>query len=354
MSAPLPLCVIGAGQIGLRHIEVATASAEVSLTAVIEPSDARRDELAAQGFPLVASPGDAPPETAAAVIATPTPDHFATAMACLARGWHVLLEKPVATTPDEARQLEAEAAARGLRLFTGHHRRCHPFATEARTAIAGLGDLVGLSGTWSLRKHAAYYDVPWRRAPGAGPLMTNLTHEGDLLAFLLGPIAEVTAFSSSATRGLEVEDTAALAFRFESGALGSFLISDAGASPWSFEAGTGENPDLATSGQDYIRLTGTQGALEFPSLTRWSASGTGEVEWRKPLARTTGPAHRRVDPLAEQIRRFAAACAGAEDDVLCTAAEGRAALEVTLAAILSAREGRSVRPAQVPGDFRGF
>ena len=49
MSAQLPLCVVGGGSIGMRHIEVAQASDRVRLTAVVEAYETRRKELAAIG-----------------------------------------------------------------------------------------------------------------------------------------------------------------------------------------------------------------------------------------------------------------------------------------------------------------
>ncbi|MBY6048834.1 Gfo/Idh/MocA family oxidoreductase [Vannielia litorea] len=353
MTTSLPLCIIGAGSIGMRHVEVATASPEVRITAIVEPHAPRRDELAAQGLNAVATLDDVPAETRAAIIATPTQDHAASAHACLSRGWAVLVEKPTAATLDEARALVADAGAKGLLLFTGHHRRCHPFSIAARDALAEIGDLVGVQGIWSLRKHNTYYDVDWRRAPGAGPLLTNLTHEIDLLRFLIGDMTEATALLSSARRGFVIEDTAAVAFRFANGALGSFLISDAGASPWSFEAASYENPAIAGSGEDYIRITGTEGALAFPSLTRWGRSGPGEIEWSKPLAPVPGQRFERIDPLLAQIERFAAVVAGGEDSVLCTGADGIAAMEMTLAAALSGKAGKPITPADVPGDYTG-
>ncbi|MDQ2088881.1 Gfo/Idh/MocA family protein [Marimonas arenosa] len=353
MTAPLPVAIIGAGSIGMRHVEVALACPATEIAAVVEPDEALRHRLAQQGLPVVASLDDVPGDTRAAVVATPTPDHHASTLACLDRGWPVIVEKPIAATLDAARDLVATADRLGLPLVTGHHRRCHPFAPAARAALTEIGDLVGVQGFWSLRKHDSYYDAPWRRVPGAGPLMTNLSHEIDLLCFLVGDIDEVTALASSARRGLVIEDTAALSFRFANGALGSFLISDAGASPWAFEAATAENPAIAASDQDYVRFTGTSGALEFPSLTLWTRSGPGEIEWSKPLARRPGPAFARVDPLHEQISRFATVVAGAEDSVLCTAAEGVKALEMTLATALSAHSGRPVKAGEVPGDFSG-
>ena len=135
MTAPLPLCVIGAGLIGLRHIEVAMASDRIRLTAVVESHAPTRDRLARQGLPTCARLDDLPTETRAAVIATPTPTHRALALDCLGRGLAVLAEKPLAGTLDDARAMIAAAEAQGLPLVTGHHRRCHPFSTAARDAL---------------------------------------------------------------------------------------------------------------------------------------------------------------------------------------------------------------------------
>ncbi|EPX78673.1 oxidoreductase, Gfo/Idh/MocA family [Salipiger mucosus DSM 16094] len=345
--------MVGGGSIGMRHIELTQTSEQTRLTAVVEPVEARRAELRDMGLPVVATLDEVPGDTRGAVVATPTPDHATSGASALARGMAVIVEKPVAGTLDDARTLVAAADRAGLPLFTGHHRRCHPFSLQAREALAQIGTLVAVQGCWSLRKHDSYYEAEWRRKPGAGPLMTNLSHEIDLLRFFVGEVEEVTALLSSAARGHEIEDTAALAFRFDSGALGSFLMSDAGASPWSFEAASNENPAIAGSGQDYLRLIGNEGALEFPSLTRWGRGAPGEIEWSKPLARTPGPELAAVDPLLAQVERFAAVVAGGSDDVLCTGADGIAALEMTLAAALSRHRGRPIRRGEVPGDYNG-
>lgn len=353
MSARLPLCVIGAGSIGLRHVEVAGLSDHVELTAVVEPDAAKRAELAGQGLAAVADIDAVPPQTRAAIIASPTQDHRDSALAAVSRGWGVIIEKPVTATLDAAREVIRAADDAGLPLFTGHHRRCHPFSLAARDALKSIGEPVGVQALWSLRKHDTYYDVDWRRQPGAGPLMTNLSHEIDLMRFLLGDVVEVSALLSSARRGFVIEDTASLSMRFGNGALGSVLISDAGASPWSFEAASFENPAIAGSGEDYLRIVGTEGALAFPSLTRWGRSDAGEIEWSKPLRRTDGATFDRIDPLLAQIDRFAAVMAGGQDDVLCSGADGMAALEMTLATALAGKTGKVVRKGDVPGDFNG-
>lgn len=349
MNAALPICVLGGGLVGARHAEVAMASDQVRLTAVVEPDDIRRKALAAQGLPVIASATDVPGDTRAAIIATPTCDHLSCALWALEQGWPVLVEKPITGTMAEAVQLIAAGVCAGQPIIAGHHRRCHPFVPVARKALSQIGSLVGVQGVWSLRKPASYFDPPWRRAPGAGVLMINLIHEIDMLQVLLGGISEVMAMSSTASRGLTVEDTAALSLRFENGTLGSFLISDAGDTPWSFESATGENPGIASSAQDYISIIGTKGALTFPSLTVWKGGGN----WSLPQIRQTPAPLPRIDPLAEQINRFAKVVAGGKDNLLCTFTEGAAALEMTLATALSAQTGRRVKRGEVPSDYDG-
>ena len=348
----LPLVVVGAGSIGQRHIDVATISPAIDLCAVVEPKSDLRERLSKCGLPMVADIDDVPTHAKAAIIATPTADHTSSASRCLDRGMCVLVEKPIAQTIRQASDLIAQSLAHQLPLFVGHHRRCHSFVINAREKIADLGDLVGVQGLWSLRKHDTYYDTPWRTQPGAGPLMTNLSHEVDLLQVLMGNIVKVTALTSSRVRGFNVEDTASVAFEFSSGALGSFLISDAGLSPWAFETGTNENPNIAPSDQDYLRITGTQGALALPSLTGWHANGA-IADWTQPLTKTMIHAAPTVDPLLEQINRFANVVSGGQDDVLCTGQAGLAALSVILATAYSAQRNQPIGPHDVPLDFDG-
>lgn len=320
MTASVPICVIGGGSIGVRHIQCAVASDTVALSAVVEPSARVRAELAAMGLPAVADLDAVPPQTRAAIVATPTPSHAQVAMGCLDRGWGVLVEKPLTSTVEDADRLIAHARVLGLALVTGHHRRCHPFVACAKAMMSDLGDLVALQGIWALRKHDSYFEADWRREPGAGVILTNLSHEIDLLQYLAGPIVAVSAMTSCASRRLAVEDTAAVSLRFQSGATGTFLISDAGASPWAFEAATAENPAIAVRGDDPLRLIGTTGALSCPSLTHWK--GDGGSDWQYPMAVQPGPTLETCDPIAIQLERFAALVQGHQDELLATGAEG--------------------------------
>lgn len=341
MMRRLPLCVVGGGSIGQRHINCAQASSTVDLTAVVDANSDRRAELAARGLKVVASLDDVPSSTRAAIVATPTQNHAATATACLDRGLATLVEKPVTETVQEAKALCRRADDLGVPLFTGYHRRCHPFVAEARARLIVLGELVAVQGIWCLRKHDSYFDEPWRKVTGAGPILTNLSHEIDLMQYFAGPITEVTAICSHAARGLAVEDTAALSFRFANGALGNFMLSDSGASPWAFEAATGENPAIAVRGGDPMRFVGTEGAMGFPSLTMWGGADETQTDWRFPLVQKAAPNLTRVDGIAAQLERFVAAAGGAADDVLATGQDGLETMKVLDAVQRAAMSGRT-------------
>lgn len=354
MTKVVPLAVIGCGLIGLRHAQVAQDLGEVDLTAVVEPDATLRQRLKQQGLPVVASIADVPKRTKAAIIATPTPAHADAGLAAIDRGWAVLVEKPIAGTLLDADRLIDVADRAGLPLVTGHHRRCHPFVQATTERLARIGTLVGVQGMWSLRKDDAYYLPDWRRAPGSGPLMTNLSHEIDLLRLFLGEIELVSALSSDATRGHQIEDSSSIAIRFTSGALASFLMSDAGASPWSFEAACGENPHIAMSGEDYIRFTGTDGAMSFPSLSLWLGTDGQDVNWHNPLERHHGLRFDSIDPIRSQLKEFVDLIDGNDTGILANGQDGRAVLEATLAAVMSAELGHPVAMGDVTEKYCGL
>jgi predicted dehydrogenase len=84
----------------------------------------------------------------AVVVATPVPTHHAVARRALEAGKHVFVEKPLAWTVAEARELEALAAERGLTLMVGHLLRFHPGVVKLRQLIESgeLGDVLYVYG----------------------------------------------------------------------------------------------------------------------------------------------------------------------------------------------------------------
>jgi predicted dehydrogenase len=156
-------------------------------------------------------------------------------------------------------------------------------------------------------------------------VLTNLIHDVDLLRWWIGEIVEARGFQSNRIRGYPVDETCAVAVRFDNGVLGTLNISDTTIAPWSWEHTTGENPVYPATDQTCYHLAGTRGALAFPRLETWS--NAVPHGWHQPFMseRLTAP---RADALALQLAQFARVVRG-EEAPLVSAREGLA----TLAAI---------------------
>ncbi|MEM1316199.1 MAG: Gfo/Idh/MocA family oxidoreductase, partial [Pseudomonadota bacterium] len=101
MTAPVPLAVFGAGLVGLRHCALVAENDDARLAAVIEPDPEAADRAAERGHPVFLTPqeaADAAPDIAGAIVATPNATHGAAAEDAAARGWALLVEKPISGT----------------------------------------------------------------------------------------------------------------------------------------------------------------------------------------------------------------------------------------------------------------
>jgi predicted dehydrogenase len=330
--------------IGRRHIATAIASPDAELCGVADTLPADDPAVASLPCPYVRSHREliAQCRPDAVVIATPNRLHVPMGVDCARAGVHMLVEKPIADTVDDACELLREAKRAGVALLVGHHRRHHAQAAEAKRLIAGgrIGTLVGAQVLWSTRKAEPYFDATWRKVAGGGPILINLIHEIDMLRFLGGEIASVAGIVSSAMRGFEVEDSAAIMLRFAGGALGTILCTDAAASPWTIEQGLGESPLFPYSGENAYRFVGTAGALEFPVLRAWAYADPARGSWHDPIAGVPIKTLDR-DPYLEQLRHLRAVIEGREAP-LVSGADGARTLAATNAVLASARSGAPV------------
>jgi len=124
---PVKTAVVGVGFQGQRHAEKLAALPASELVAVVD-IDAERARSVASGLGVEAAHDlrDLMGEFTAIAVATPTSTHFDIASMLLESGIHVLLEKPIATTMEEARKLVDLAEARAVVLQVGHVERFNP------------------------------------------------------------------------------------------------------------------------------------------------------------------------------------------------------------------------------------
>jgi predicted dehydrogenase len=342
------IAVAGAGMIGRRHIEEVDASESTELASIVDPGPAGPELAEKYGVPLYSSLAElfTADKPDGIILATPNQMHAIGGLECVAAGVPVLVEKPIADDVMSATRLVEAGEMAGVPVLTGHHRNYSPIMAKSREIIQSgvLGTLVGISGTALFYKPDDYFDVGggWRRQPGGGPILLNLTHEVNNLLSLIGDIETVMAVTSNAIRGFPVEDTSAMIFQFANGALGTFLLSDAAASARSWEQTSRENTRYATSDdEDAYHIAGTRGSLSVPTM-RVKRYET-ERSWCEPF---TTSIHRvdRSDPLANQVLHFAEVIRGAAAPI-CSGRDGLRTLQVVDAVAESARSGRPVNVA---------
>ena len=337
------IAVAGAGLVGKRHMAViGLAGAELASVTDIDPGAAML--AGSLGVPFHATIADALADRPdGLVVATPNDAHEDVALAAIAAGIPVLVEKPLAADPAAARRIVEAGRLAGVPVLTGHHRRHMPVIAEARNLIANgaLGRIVSVHVTFWIAKPDAYFETPWRRQKGAGPVLVNLIHEIDLLRHLVGEVASVAAVSASTVRANPVEDAFAAVLSFGNGALGTVQVSDAVVSPWSWELTAHDNPAYPPTGENALFIGGTEASLALPRGEIWSDNGARD--WWSSISRTTFP-RAAADPLVAQMRNFTDVIAGRAGPV-CSGEDGLRSLETLFALVEAAESGAVVRLA---------
>lgn len=350
MSKKTRIAVAGFGLVGRRHAEVIRCAPDMSLVAIVEPSAEGQELAASLNVPVFASLERMLRETKpdGVLLATPTPLHLEQGLSCIAAGCPVLIEKPIAVTSEEARQLTEAADKAGVPMLVGHHRRHNGMVQAAKRALmeGAVGDIRAVQATCWFYKPDYYFEVaPWRTKKGAGPISVNLVHDVDLLRHFCGEVTSVQAIAVPSRRGFENEDLATAVLTFHSGAIATISVSDSIVAPWSWELTARENPAYPATSESCYLIGGAQGGLSLPDLRLWKHKGA--ADWWSPIS-AQNLTCRMEDPLAVQMAHFAAVIAGHEKP-LVSGWEGLKSLEVVEAVALSSASGREISLANEGG-----
>ncbi len=176
-------------------------------------------------------------EIQAVYIASPVFCHKEQAFAAAKAKKHILLEKPMALTSEESKEIAVFCKEQGVKLGVGLMMRFHSYHQEMKKLVAAgkLGDIVSMRGQLT----CWYPDIPgnWRQnkaLSGGGALMDMGIHCIDLLQYITGLRAKaVTGFAGTQTFQYNADDSAAIVMKMENGALAmvdaNFNIPDAAA-----------------------------------------------------------------------------------------------------------------------------
>jgi predicted dehydrogenase len=217
MSAPLKVVVIGAGIMGANHARVARSLRNARLVAVVDPDLERAAAAGGPGVQAVASLDEVVGGYDAAVVAVPTPQHAETAIALARNGVHLLVEKPIAATIEQAHEIVAAAAEAGVVLAVGHVERFN-------AAVAELPRLLDRP----IHIEASRIS-PYSARVADGVILDLMIHDLDIVCSLAGNDAEPihVAGVSRAVMG-DTEDLASVTLEFSTGLTATFNTSRLG------------------------------------------------------------------------------------------------------------------------------
>jgi predicted dehydrogenase len=178
--------VVGCGAMGQRHARVLSSLPErFSLIGVVDEDGARAAELAARyGTRPLDARAWTREEADLVVVATPIATHLELCRAALARGSHVLVEKPIGASAEDARALVRDSASAKGRLFVGHSERFNP-------VVRALVRLLRRDPPLALELHRIGPLAPRPREIDLGALMNLGVHDLDLVAHLTKSRAEM-------------------------------------------------------------------------------------------------------------------------------------------------------------------
>jgi predicted dehydrogenase len=328
----LGVALVGSGWIARRHAQVLERLAGARLVGVASRSLERARALAGEfgagrAEAFEALPGlVADPAVDAVIVASPNALHAEHARAALRAGRDVLIEKPLCLALEQADALICEAERSGARLGYAENLCFAPHYRAAREILRG-GRIGRLVSARQIERHGGPYS-PWFFDPqlaGGGALMDMGCHGVAALLWLLDhpPTRSVRARLGHGVRCGPLEDEAHVEIELESGLV---LVSDSG---WNRPSGM----------ESRLELVGTGGSLEIDLL--------GETGLR--VQRLDGA----LDPIVPdelalcgylaQLEAFLGAVR-TDSPPEVGGREGRAVLELLLAAYASAAEGGAAIP----------
>jgi len=320
-QAEIRVGFVGSGYIARQHAAALRDVAGVRFSACMDVNEATARQLAAlTGGRATASLEQAIAESDVLWVCTPPKQHREQVGACLRAGRHVYCEKPLATTLDDGQAIMAAAresaglAAIGFNFrFHGPWRKCKELldAGDLGKPMMFLCQRAGLGATSG-----------WRRDPEelCGMTIESLSHNIDLLRFLLGDVASASAHVMADPEQPEFDICLVAALSLRSGAVAGIQATWASPAPASRHGVVGTAATALIEGP---------AQFEFDCLRVARRGDEAESVYRFALA---------SNPSRDACEHFIAAVRG-ETPLQIPIADGLRALEVSVAMLASARQG---------------
>ncbi|MCY0876969.1 MAG: Gfo/Idh/MocA family oxidoreductase [Firmicutes bacterium] len=264
------------------------------------------------------------PEIDAVLICSENIYHSTLVRLAAAAGKHILCEKPLATSAQEAKEMVAVCKEAGVQLQTAFPCRYHPTITRTREVLAEgvLGDILAVRASNHGQMPGGWFAS--QALAGGGAIMDHTVHVVDLLRYLLDDeFASVYALSAHRFHDIEVEDAGLLSLHMQKGVMVTLDPS------WSRPA---SNPTWGDVTMEFVGTNGTLSVDVFAQVVEWYRTAVPTYQW--------APYGADMDALmlADFIERVRA-----QQTVRVTGVDGLRATEVVMAAYASVASG-TVQP----------
>ncbi len=333
------VAVIGAGWVGGIRANACAGSALVDQLHIAEINPERAAEIAAEtGAARVTDDWrefiDDDAIDAIIIASTPESTRFPIVRAALEAGKHVLVEKPIAPSPQEAEEAIALADAGNLKLTVGYTRRFDPKYAYVNKALKEgmIGEPVTCLVSRNITREIG---AKIKGRSKLSPAAMGGTHSIDFLLWCLQPRLPVRVYSQQSGKLFaQVSDTPDHQWIMVTMEDGTTITAGSG---WVLPLGY---PQYS---QSWIEVVGTDGALTVDDTHREVRVNTTEHGIRYPLSSMPGEHvdHVFAGAMVDETLHFLEAVAY-DRPVLVTAREARLVMEVTMAADQSAERGEAV------------
>lgn len=331
--------VIGTGWCGGIRAVAAANSALVDELHLAETNPERRAEIAEMTRPTAVTDRwediiDNPAVDAVAVSATPETLHFPMAKAALEAGKHVLLEKPIAVTLDEADELIEIAEANNLKFTIGYSQRFNSKQAMIKRSITA-GTLGDVSSVLLSRHITRSLGAKISGRTKLSPAAMEATHDIDFALWCLEPRRPVRVYSQNAwgvrKDTLGCPDTQYLVITMDDG-----VVVTVG-------AGMSLPPGYPNQSTTWMEVIGTEGAILADASHRDIVLNTVSQGVQFPLSTMPGEYvdHVYAGPMERETTHFIEAVAY-DRPVMVDARLARVTMEIYLAADLSAERNQVV------------
>ncbi len=322
----LKAAVIGGGMMGRHHVRVYSELENAALCGVADANFSAASALAgAHGARAYSDYCEmlAKEKPDLVSIAVPTSLHKKIALDCFGAGCSVLVEKPIAQSGQDAREMIAKADETGLKFMIGHIERFNP-------VILKLKELLEKKALGKIFRMEADRIGPFpERVRDVGIVVDLAVHDIDIARFVLG--CEVTRVFAETQQKIHTqhEDLLCAVMRFENGAVCSLNVNWLTPTKIRKVFVTGEKGMLAA---DYI----TQ------KMTLYENAATTDAGFQSVFEGTAREIEvEKKEPLRAELEHFAE-CVAKNKEPAVTGTDGLKALEIALAMLESSKKGQSV------------